>query len=220
MGTISWCPGLGRLWLSLIYPHPSDTGNPCSSLFLGMIVSGEGCFNVVQYLGRHWPCNDECTRHLYHQRPPGPFWRACQWDCGSSHPQTHPGSKLVPFSFPFFFFCLVLRDESSFQVLGETIHITLEYLSQEAKAISARSKLQGMEAENSSIRRTLSQPWMRPTLPRRRWGSCLTTWGAERQLTLEKDEQLQAAKERVKAIAAKSVEAFQQTDEYNTMLFS
>ena len=72
-----------------------------------------------------------------------------------SHPQTRPGSKLVPFSFPFFFFCLVLRDGSSFQVLGETIHITLEYLSQEAKAISARSKLQGMEAENSKNKKDL-----------------------------------------------------------------
>ena len=70
------------------------------------------------------------------------------------------------------------------------------------------------------IRRTLSQPWMRPTLPRKRWGSCLTTWGVERQLNLEKDEQLQAAKERVKAVAAKSVESFQQTDECNTVLFN
>ena len=42
----------------------------------------------------------------------------------------------------------------------------------------------------------------------------------ERQLTLEKDEQFQAVRERVKTIAVKSVEAFQQTDEYNTMLFS
>ena len=42
----------------------------------------------------------------------------------------------------------------------------------------------------------------------------------ERQLTLENYEQLQVAKERVKTIAVKSVEAFQQTDEYNTMLFS
>ena len=31
---------------------------------------------------------------------------------------------------------------------------------------------------------------------------------AERQLTLEKDEQLQATKERVKTVATKSVEAF------------
>ena len=43
---------------------------------------------------------------------------------------------------------------------------------------------------------------------------------AEWQLTLEKDEQLQAAKEKIKTVAAKAVEAFQQTEEYNTALFS
>ena len=43
---------------------------------------------------------------------------------------------------------------------------------------------------------------------------------AERQLTLEKDEQLAAAKEKIKGIVAKAVEGFQQTEEYNTVLFS
>ena len=42
----------------------------------------------------------------------------------------------------------------------------------------------------------------------------------ERQLTLEKDEQLLGAKEKLKTIAARSVKAFQTTDEYNTVLFS
>ena len=42
----------------------------------------------------------------------------------------------------------------------------------------------------------------------------------ERQLTKEKDEQISAAKERAKELAAKAVEGFQQTDEYNTVLFS
>ena len=37
---------------------------------------------------------------------------------------------------------------------------------------------------------------------------------------MEKDEQLLAAKEKLKTIAARFVEAFQQTDEYNTILFS
>ena len=37
----------------------------------------------------------------------------------------------------------------------------------------------------------------------------------ERQLTLEKDEQLATTKEKIKAIAAKAVEGFQQTEEYN-----
>ena len=43
---------------------------------------------------------------------------------------------------------------------------------------------------------------------------------AECQLTLEKDEQLLGAKEKLKTIAARSIEAFQQTNEYNTVLFN
>ena len=43
---------------------------------------------------------------------------------------------------------------------------------------------------------------------------------AERQLTLEKDEQLLGAKESLKTIVARFVEAFQTTDKYNTVLFS
>ena len=39
-------------------------------------------------------------------------------------------------------------------------------------------------------------------------------------MTLEKDEQLLGVKESLKTIAARSVEAFQTTDEYNTVLFS
>ena len=42
----------------------------------------------------------------------------------------------------------------------------------------------------------------------------------ERELTKEKDEQIAAARERAKGLAAKAVEGFQQTDEYNTILFS
>ena len=42
----------------------------------------------------------------------------------------------------------------------------------------------------------------------------------EHQLTLEKAEQLLGAKKKLKTIAARFVEAFQQIDEYNTVLFS
>ena len=37
---------------------------------------------------------------------------------------------------------------------------------------------------------------------------------------MKKDKQLQAANQKVKTIVAKAVEAFQQTKEYNTILFS
>lgn len=42
-----------------------------------------------------------------------------------------------------------------FQVLGEMIHITSEYLSHEVKAVAARSKVEALEAENSKLRRDL-----------------------------------------------------------------
>ena len=42
----------------------------------------------------------------------------------------------------------------------------------------------------------------------------------EWELTKEKDEQIAAARERAKGLAAKAVEGFQQTKEYNSVLFS
>ena len=42
----------------------------------------------------------------------------------------------------------------------------------------------------------------------------------ERELTKEKDEQLATARERAKGLVAKAIEGFQQTEEYNTVLFS
>ena len=38
-------------------------------------------------------------------------------------------------------------------MLGETIHITSEYMSQEAKAMSVGSKVEALEAENSKLRK-------------------------------------------------------------------
>ncbi|KAL0014774.1 hypothetical protein SO802_001843 [Lithocarpus litseifolius] len=80
------------------------------------------------------------------------------------------------------------------QVLGETIHISLEYLSNEAKTTSAGSRVVALEAENSKLRKDLIA-------------------------AMDKDEQLLAAKEKIKTIVAKSFEAFQLMEEYNTVLF-
>ena len=43
---------------------------------------------------------------------------------------------------------------------------------------------------------------------------------AEQQLTVEKDEQFLAAKEKIKTIVVKAVKGFQQIEKYNIMLFS
>ena len=43
---------------------------------------------------------------------------------------------------------------------------------------------------------------------------------AERQLTVEKDEQFLAAREKIKTIVVKAVKGFQQIEKYNIVLFS
>lgn len=48
---------------------------------------------------------------------------------------------LVQFFFPFLFFCVGLKVGSSFHVLGETIHITSEYLSQEPNTTKEKAKV-------------------------------------------------------------------------------
>ena len=61
----------------------------------------------------------------------------------------------MQFAFHFLSFYMVLKVGTSFQVLGETIHITSEYLSQKAKASSTEFKVKGMEVELLKLRKDL-----------------------------------------------------------------
>lgn len=113
-----------------------------------------------------------------------------------------------------------MKVESSFQVLGETIHITSKYLSQEARTSSRETKAKGLEVELLKLRKDLIAALDEANTTKEKAKVLSDNLKAERQLTLEKDEHLQAVKERVKTIVAKSVKAFQQTKKYNTVLFS
>ena len=61
--------------------------------------------------------------------------------------------KFILFFFFFFFFlCIVLRSGSFFQVLRESLHITSEFLTRETKVVSAVSRVEALEAENSKLK--------------------------------------------------------------------
>ena len=126
---------------------------------------------------------------------------------------------LCTFTFSYLFFC-ILKIGPSFQVLRESIHITSEFLSHEAKVASVGSKVEALEAENSKLKKDLISAMDEANTVKEKVKVLGDNLRAKRQLTLEKDEQFQAAKEKIKTIAAKSVEDFQQTKEYNTVLFS
>ena len=105
-------------------------------------------------------------------------------------------------------------------MLGESLHITFEYFTQEAKVASLTSRMEALEAENSTLKKNLTDSMGETTDLKEKVKTLSDDLRAERQLTLEKDEQLLGAKEKLKTIDARSVEAFQTTDKYNTVLFS
>ena len=80
--------------------------------------------------------------------------------------------------------------------------------------------MEALEAKNSKLKKDLIVAMDEVNTSKEKAKTLSNDLKAKRQLTLEKDEQLLAVKEKLKTIATKAVEAFQQTDEYNTVLFS
>ena len=105
-------------------------------------------------------------------------------------------------------------------MLGESLHIASECLTQEAKVASLTSRMEALEEEDSTLKKKLIESMHEVNTLKENTKTLPDNLREERQLTLEKDKQLLATKEKLKTIAARSVEAFQQTDEYNTVLFS
>ena len=66
-----------------------------------------------------------------------------------------------------------------------------------------------LEAENSKLKKELIVAMSEANLAKEKLKTLTDELRAERELTLEKDEQLAAAKEKIKGIAAKAVEGFQ-----------
>ena len=85
---------------------------------------------------------------------------------------------------------------------------------------SLASKMEAMEAETSKMKQSLIESMGEANTLKEKVKALSDDFRAERQLTLEKDEQFLGVKESLKTIATKSVEAFQTTDKYNSMLFS
>ena len=105
-------------------------------------------------------------------------------------------------------------------MLGESLHRTLEYLASEAKVESARSHVTTWEVENLKLKKELIVAMNDTNLAKEKLKTLTEELRVEWELTKEKDEQLAAAKERAKRLATKAIEGFQQTEKYNTVLFS
>ena len=85
---------------------------------------------------------------------------------------------------------------------------------------SLASRMEALEKENSTLKKNLIESMDEATALKENVKASNADLRVECQLNLEKDDQLQVAKEKFKTIAARSVEAFQQIEEYSTVLFS
>ena len=94
-------------------------------------------------------------------------------------------------------------------MLGESIHLTLEYLASEAKVESTRSHVTTLEAENSKLKKELIVAMNDANLAKEKLKTLTEELRVKQELTKEKDEQLAVSKERTKGIAAKAIEGFQ-----------
>ena len=94
-------------------------------------------------------------------------------------------------------------------MLGESLHIASEYLTQEAKVASLASRMEVLEAENSTLKKKLIKSMHKVNTLKESSKTLADDLRAKRQLTLEKDEQLLVAKDKLKTIAARSIEGFQ-----------
>ena len=120
---------------------------------------------------------------------------------------------LCNFTLFFFFFCIFLNVGFSFQVLGGSLHIILEYLTHEAKVASVVSRVEALEADNSKLKNNLISTMDKVNNIKEKDNVLGDDLRVKRKLTLGKDEQLQAAKKKVKTVAAKAIKAFQQIEE-------
>ena len=85
----------------------------------------------------------------------------------------------------------------------------MEYLSHEAKVALAVSKVEALEVKNSKLKKDLIFAMDESNTIKEKVKVLGDDLRVKRQLTLEKDEQLQGVKKKIKIVVAKSVEAFQ-----------
>ena len=89
------------------------------------------------------------------------------------------------------------------------MHIASEYLTLEAKVASLVSKMEVLETENSTLKKKLIESMHEVNTLKESSKTLADVRRAERQLRLEKDEQLLVAEDKLKTIAARPIEEFQ-----------
>ena len=93
-------------------------------------------------------------------------------------------------------------------MLGKAIHISSEYLNQKEKVVVVGSKVEALEANVVNLKKDLFATMDEAKLAKEKAKALANELKVEKQLTVQKDKQLQAANQKVKSVATKAVQAF------------
>ena len=105
------------------------------------------------------------------------------------------------------------------KVLGETMHITTQYLVNEEKAVVANSKVEVLETEASGLQNDPGAVMDALNTSKEQTKVLTEQLESKKQLVKQKVDLLVSAGQRMKIAVAKAVTTFQTTEEYNTILF-
>lgn len=93
-------------------------------------------------------------------------------------------------------------------MLGKAIHISSEYLNQKEKVVVVGSKVEALEDNVVNLKKDLIATMDEAKLAKEKAKALANELKVEKQLTVQKDKQLQAANQKVKSVATKAVQAF------------
>ena len=80
-----------------------------------------------------------------------------------------------------------------FQILGESLHLMIDYLSTEQKVVVANSKVKSVEAESSRLRKDLIEAMDEATKAKGKVKELNEALKVEKLLVAKKDDEIQAA---------------------------
>ena len=88
------------------------------------------------------------------------------------------------------------------------IHITTEFLTHKEKVAMVGSKVEALEVESSKLKKELISAMDKGNTTKEKVKALTEELRVKKLLTMQRDEQLQVANQKVKIVAAKAVQAF------------
>ena len=107
-----------------------------------------------------------------------------------------------------------------FQVFGESLRLTTDYLSIEEKVVIAQSKAEFVEAESSRLRKDLVEAMDQAMKSKEKVDKLKKALKVEKKLVTQKDDELQAALLRIVEARDEVIAQFQESEHYSNLLFT